>query len=170
MQTDTYGQLVDRLIIANLKYYHYDRDGNVEAAALAKEQADSLSKALETYDWECRNKKRLPLIQHHLRFHNHNDVEAFRAGKKATPNTPDTIGDCIAALVTCHSDYWHNQTSLQTLKKLIDSAPEGTADQAHFEKEFVLAQRLTDRHNQYRNELTEAIDGLYVALIKDDDE
>jgi len=168
MQTDTFGQIIDRLIIANLKRYHYEKDDNKEAAELAGEQVASLSKALEVYDWECRNKKRMPLVQHHLRFHNHNDVEAFRVGKKITPNVPDTMGKCVDALVTCHSDYWHNQSRLQTLKQMIDSAPEGTADKAHFEKEFIQAQRKTDLYNQLRNEILEGIDELYVKAVSDE--
>ena len=171
MQTESFGQMVDRLIIASLKKWHYAQDGKVEAAELAQEQAERLCVALEVYDYECRTGARRPSIQRHLRYHDHNEVEAWRAGKSATGDMPDTIGSCINRLVETHSDYWRSQSRIQTLKKLINGAPDGpNSDKPHFEHELVQEQRKhIDLDNQRRNELVEHIDVLYKFVIEKGD-
>ncbi len=165
MQTETLGQIIDRLIIAQLKYFCYDGDGKKEAADLAGEQVTDLSVALDLYDWECRTGKRVPQIQRHLRYHDHNDTEAWRAGKKATGTMPETLAGCVSALALVHCEYWATQSRIQGLKKCID----GTSDpreKAHFEHELVVSQRRgIDLSNQRRNELIQHLDTIYQKAL-----
>ncbi len=165
MQTDSLGQLIDRLIIAHLKRFHYDQDHKVEATQLAQEQVDELAVALEVYDWECRAGQRLPRVQRHLRYHDHNETEAWRAGKKATGAMPLTLAGCVAALAQVHCEYWAAQSRIQGLKKCIDGSPD-PGEKAHFEHELVTLQRQKiDLSNQRRNELIQHLDQLYGRML-----
>ncbi len=155
MQTESYGQMIDRLIIANLKHWHYTQDGRENDAECAKDQACRLSAAIEVYNYECRTGQRRPAVQLHLRYHNHNDVEA-----KADSGLPKTIGECISLLVSTHSDYWRAQSRIQELKGMIDKAAE--CETVALDRELVELQRThIDLDNQRRNELVQHIDELY---------
>jgi len=163
MHTDSLGQLIDRLIIAQLKVWHYRQDQKEEAAQVEGEQAEGLAAAIETYLWECLSGRRVPLIQHHLRYHDHNRTEAWRPGKKATEMIPESISGCILRLVETHAGYWRAQSRIQALKKLIDTAPSIT-EKHHFEQEFIKLQRQEiDLANQQRNETITQLDHLFAA-------
>lgn len=160
MQTESLGQMLDRLVIAALKAWHFDHDHKPEAAELAREQVAQLCTAVEVYDWECRTGQRTPQVRRQLRYHNHNDVEAFRPGKQATANVPGTLSGCVVRLVEIHSTYWQAQSQIQTLKRLIDSAV--GAERAHFEHKMVQLQRRDiDLSNQARAETVQQLDTIY---------
>lgn len=166
MYTETFGQLVDRLVIARLKEWHYTQDSKTEAAQLAHEQVAELTVAVERYVDDCHSRRVIPRVQKHLRYHDHNQVEAWRSGKKATPDVPATIGGCIAALVDTHSDYWLSQSRIQTIKRLLNDTMDDH-ESADFNAELVKLQRQhIDLDNQYRNELITAIDTMFVESVK----
>ena len=171
MTTESLAQLIDRLAIAQLKIWHYTQDGKTAAVKLAQEQVELLTAAIETYVWECQTGRRRPLIQHHLRYHDHRQVEA-KQGQRALPAT---ISGCILALVETHAAYWQAQTRIQELKRKIDRPttrhqPSGvytlmpTHDCARYEHELVALQRSEiDLANQFRNELITHLDSLFAA-------
>jgi hypothetical protein len=166
MWTETYGQIVDRLIISRLKAWHYTQDDNKEAAKLAQDQCQELSAALTRYQDDCLSKRLIPRVTRHLRYHDHNQVEAWRGGKQATKNAPDTIAFCVNELVDTHCDYWLTQSRIQTLKKLID-ATKHESEKNEFCIELVHLQRQhIDLDNQYRNELVQKIDELFAHRIE----
>lgn len=168
MWTETYGQLIDRVIITQLKAWHYTQDDKREAAGMAAQQVVELCEALDRYYDDCANKRVLPRIQKHLRYHDHNKVEAWRDGKQATPKAPDTISECIVALVNTHSDYWYTQSRIQILKALIDKTID-ERERTDFERELIHLQRQhIDLDNQYRNELIQQIDQLFTQRISSD--
>lgn len=165
MYTETYGQLCDRIAVAELKEFHFKQAGNDQAAEAAHQLVEFLVMACEHYEKECYAGVVVPRVQKSLRFHNHNDVEAWRKGKKATPDCPDSIGKCIAELARVHADYWEAQSSIQTLKALIDKTTV-ESERRDFEHEMVVLQRTRiDLDNQYRNELVEHIDALFLKRV-----
>lgn len=166
MWTETYGQMLDRLIIARLKAYHYTQSDKPEAAELAEQQCTELKMALGRYVEDCTALRALPRVQKHLRFHDHNKVEGWREGKQATPPAPDTIEGCIDALAGTHCDYWDSQSRIQTLKQLIDRTSV-ERERQDFEGELVhLQRRHIDLDNQHRSELVQRIDELFCVRIE----
>lgn len=163
MDTDTFFQILDRLIIARLKEFHFGKDGNSDAARMAGDLAEDLGMAGRVLLWEYARGRKAPRTVPHMRFHDHAKVEGRFGPHSAEMPEPTTVFECVATLAQVHADYWQHQGRAQTLKKLIK---DGGPDVAHFEKEFASTQRRLDMDNQIRNVTIVLGDQLLAEALK----
>ena len=165
MQTESLFSLIDRMSIANLKVFHYTKAGNLEAAAIAQGQVNDLGVAGDVYVYECVTGKRKPLLRPHLRVHDHRKIEGKWAGKKEEMEEPKSIMECAWMLASANAQYWDNQSTLQTLKSMIDKS-DGLPDKPRLESDFCARQRRQDIFNQRRNDLIDLGDQMFADAVE----
>ena len=163
MQTETFMQMVDRMVIAQLKSFHYTDKGRFEEATASGEHAKHLRIAIDTYFWECCNGVRVPRVHTPLRFHDHSKLENVKS------EDPDSLAGCIALLAQTHFEYWELQSGIQQIKKDIDLARKD--GDKPYENQLSVAfsdlQRDIDVKNSRRNELIQLGDELFAIGIID---
>lgn len=166
--TDTLFQIIDRMSIAQLKAYHFEKAGNTDAAKLAQEQADDLRTAGDIYLYECLRGIRKPMVRPHLRFHDHGKAEGWRSGKDALEGMTDqsSLMETAAVLAKTHAVHWSHQTHIQWLKERIRTEGESGPDRQRYESDFVATQRQIDLCNQHRNELIQHGDELFAKMLE----
>lgn len=139
---DSFCQLLDRLIIARLKEWHYRRDGRSEDAGHAKAQAEELSDAARAYLLECLEGNREPRVHRHLRYHEH----------ACNAEVPESLMDAVSQLAACHAEYWEAQGRVIEFRKAEQLLP--------VLKQIEAAQRTCDSANQRRSALVQAGDDM----------
>ena len=137
---DSFCQLLDRLIVARLKEWHYKRDNRHKEATLAREQADELSDAARDYLRECLDGEREPRVHQHLRYHEH----------ASDKQVAKSLMDVVSRLVSYHAQYWDAQGRVLSLRK---------AEAPDYE-EIHRWQLICDGANQQRSVLIETGDDL----------
>ena len=166
MWTETFGQLIDRIIVSELKMEKFAEAKNETAYELAAEQAQRLSTAIEVCLLEIVQGTRKAEVQQILRFHNHHKTEGAWAGKSVQKPNPQSIGEAISLLVQTHCQYWQKQSRIQGLKEYMRRDSNEPILMAEHQKDFVETQRQLDLLNQDRNVLVEQIDKFLVGIVE----
>jgi len=152
---DSWMQLVDRLIICQLKYYHFCRDPDKAAeAAVAREQAAELVDTSSLYLAECISGHREPRVNQVLRFHEH---------ECHLPGTASSIGTIISELTACHARYWEAQDEIMALRKRLSGAGSTGYEDAY--RELHEWQLVCDGSNQRRSDLVNAGDQMLREML-----
>ena len=161
---DSFFQLVDRLIICQLKYYHFCRDPDKAAeAAVARAQAAELVDASSLYLAECVSGRREPRVNQVLRFHEH---DVMPAGRLRVPDHEhECLGAIISELTSCHARYWEAQGEIMALRKRLSGAGSTGYEDAY--RELHEWQLVCDGCNQRRSALVNTGDQMLYDLFRD---
>ena len=164
-RTDTFAQLVDRVIIARLKAFHHRLSGRESIAIVLDDEAAILTDAADELLTAMQAGEPVPQPKVNTRFHDHAQVEGQALQR------PATLWDAIDDLVACHSHYFTQQTLINIAKaKLRDvqrERGEQGVDQANeLMQVMVGGQRTCDLENQRRNQLLQWIDELLIEQLR----
>jgi len=164
MQTDTFGQLLDRIVIARLKSHHHRAAGSEAVALVLDEEAEMLARAADDLVALVEAGEPVPPVKLNTRFHDHMAIEGQDVEQ------PLTVWLSLDGLVKCHANYWLHQGQINEAKaKLVeleqDSSGQHLEERHGIEAAMVRDQRVCDNCNQIRNQLIQQADELWLASI-----
>lgn len=163
-RTDTFAQLVDRIIIARLKAFHHGKAGKDSLAGLCDAEARMLSQAADELLAAAVAGDAALQSKANTRFHNHSAVEGHVLER------PQTIWQAIDGLVLVHATYWTHQTVVTEAKAMLivaENRGEQGIDQANGMRRVIVdSQRHLDLCNQHRNQLIQWTDELLVQALE----
>ena len=157
MITESFGQIIDRMCIENLKAFMLPDPVKKKQC---REQAEQLRIAADECVFEIATGKRIPYMNHSNRGHDHKDHDDG-------VDMPVTIGQTVVALSFQHYTYWNLQTKINAIKDKMDD-PSWTGAHDHHQEEFIKTQREIDMCNQNRNDLRDNLDRLFVIVMVHD--
>tara|TARA_Y100000034_G_C6795673_1_gene356599 strand:+ start:138 stop:623 length:486 start_codon:yes stop_codon:yes gene_type:complete len=156
MITESFGQIVDRMVIEQLKaFMHTDPEKKQQC----EDQASLLQTAADAYLYECATGTRKPHVNHSARYHDHKTHDIEHVTLYA-----DTVGEAILGLSKQHFDYWQLQSRIQEIKGKLDDEKYASTH-TELSVEFVDLQRKIDMCNQNRNDIRDRLDKILVELF-----
>ena len=163
-RTDTFGQLVDRFIIARLKAHHHRLAGHESLAIVVQDEAKMLARAANELLAAAKAGDSAPQAKPNTRFHDHAQIEGKELQK------PYTIWDAVDALVGFHATYWTHQGWVNQAKLSLRQSEhmgEHGIDLANSCRLVIVdSQRQCDLMNQHRSQMIQWLDELFMEHLR----